>query len=178
MHVSVYPAFSKVHPEILLCISNKRTTLENDDLNIFPQSWHQQLHEFIKDLFPHSMLLKHLCIPGWRLVSLKGLQHELWMVVKKPNRTGSFLRSIWHYTISRIKQEWIEHQIMGPHGDDLWHAFWPALRCPAQVLRSTQPDTSAFCRISNRCPPLTPHLPQEQRQMTASHPKSRGPPPK
>lgn len=61
---------------------------------------------------------------------------------ESPTGQEASLRSIWHYTMVGIKQEWLEHQIMGPHGDDLDMPFdlpSDALPRSCKALSPTRP---------------------------------------
>ena len=75
-----------------------------------------------------------------------------------------------------VQQEWIEHQVTGPRGDDLDMPFGlpsEALPRSCEALSPTRPASVESATGVHH----TPNLPQEQRQMTASRLKSRGPPP-
>ena len=71
----------------------------------------------------------------------------------RANRTGSFSQKHLALHDGRSTTGMDRTPSNGSSWRWPWHAFWPALRGPAQVLWSTEPDTSSFCRISNRCLP-------------------------
>lgn len=157
-------------------ISNKRTMLENDELNIFSVlasaiTW---VYQRPISTFHAAQTSLYSKLKAGVLKRSSALNFGWWW---KPNRTGSFSQKhpALHEGRNKTGMDRTPHHRSSWRWS--WHALRPALRCPAQVLWCTQPNRSSFCRISNRCPAHTPHLPQGQRQVTASCPKSRGPPP-